>query len=170
MSSCPVHSCIIGGRKNNNWWHCFAANCNQGILKGSPNSDKLNAWTLLLLWQKILFQFVYLDPNTWSKQLFGDPVRFPGAGCSSGRDVQRWPGDREDPSYPHIVTADLLQNICGCVIADVQISYTSSYHGPRFVWCVFFFFRKRIILLFLQPAISVAAVWMVAPDIGAPCL
>ena len=53
MSSYPVHSCIIGGRKNSNWWHCFAANCNQGILKGSPNSDKLIAWTLFLLWQKI---------------------------------------------------------------------------------------------------------------------
>ena len=159
MSSCPVHSCIIGGRKNSNWWHCFAANCNQGILNGSPNSDKLIAWTLFLLWQKIFFQFVHLDPITWSKQLFGDPVRVPGAGSSAVAEMCRDDRgqnyeDREDPSYPHIVTADLMSKPKHC----------SSYHG----------LRKRItyfyLLSFFQPKLSVAAVWMVAPGIGARCL
>ena len=48
-------------------------------------------------------------------------------------DKTAWIVYREEPSYPHIVTADLLQNICGCVIADEQISYTRSYHGLHFV-------------------------------------
>ena len=129
MSSCPVHSCIIGGRKNNNWWHCFAANCSQGILKGSPNSDKLNAWTLLLLWQKIFFQFVYLDPNTWFQTIVWWSRKIPWCRLQQWQRCAEMTGDKTagiERTHRILISP---QQIC-CKISAGASLQMCKYHTP----------------------------------------
>ena len=91
-------------------------------------------------------KFVHLDPITWSKQLFGDPVRFPGAGSSAVAEMCRDDRgqnyeDREDPSYPHIVISSYRH----IIISSYRHSRSHEQTLQQLPWTriTYFWLRKQ---------------------------